>query len=88
MKANLKDRPAITICIGGCEVNRVYKVKSVYGIWFDMRIPDLTQYNVNGALCPECQMKRDDEFAKELSRVPITHKERVLRSLEHKKGDI
>jgi hypothetical protein len=87
MKTNLKDRPPITICIGGCEVNRIYKVKSAYGVWFDMRLPDLTEYNVNGVLCPMCQAERDDAFAKEMSRVPITYKQRILRSWEHK-GDI
>lgn len=88
LKLGLKDRPPLTICIGGCEVNWVYKVQTEDGKWIEMRIVELTEYNINGVLCPECQQKRDECFIKEISRTRITDKERVLRSLENKKGDI
>ncbi len=77
-----KDRPWITLCIGGCAVNRIYKVRQLGGAWIDMRIPSLKEYNINGVLCPACQNERDKAFEQAQSRPRMSEKDRILRSYE------
>jgi hypothetical protein len=77
-----KDRPRITLCIGGCVVNRIYHVLRD-GSWSWMRIPFIKEYNVNGVLCPDCQATREEAFEKAQTRPRMSEKDRVLRSWGH-----